>query len=55
MVVKLEVKNIIKSLQDKRVINLNEQDTDGLVYTLFSPCLNWLINIDGYFFCISFE
>lgn len=41
MVVKLEVENIIKSLQDKGVIDLKEQDikimkgtTDGLVYTL---------------------
>jgi Phosphotransferase enzyme family len=41
MAVKLEIANIIKNLQDKGVLNLNEQDiktikgtTDGLVYTV---------------------
>lgn len=41
MAVKLDVENIIKNLQAKGVITLNEQDinmmkgtTDGLVYTL---------------------
>lgn len=41
MAVKLEVENIIKNLQDKGIINLNDQDinmmkgtTDGVVYTL---------------------
>jgi hypothetical protein len=41
MAVKLEVENIIKNLQDKGIINLNDQDinmmkgtTVGVVYTL---------------------